>query len=333
MIATSKDVAKLAGVSRATVSRCLNGTGYVGRKARESIARAVKKLDYRPNRVAQTLNTKTSSNIAMIVADISNPITAVYSKTVEEVAFGKNYNLHICNTGFDLEKEIRYTHMLMDKQVDGLVIAPCGKGGAHLQALKAHGIPLVFLTRKVPEVEADYVCFDNVAGGYNVAEHLISIGYRRIAAICRDIDRTEQDNRLDGYLLALKKHRIERRDEFILYGSVDDAFGFAAMAQLMSRSDPPDAVYTATNMHAAGVIHYCKERRIAIPGDVALASFESFSELDVIVDPPLSANVMPVHESALIAANMLFKRIEGERGPPREVKLTGTFRIRRSSIG
>lgn len=332
-IVTSKEVAEMAGVSRATVSRCVNGTGYVGKKARASIEAAIKKLNYRPNLVAQSLNTKTSSNIALIVADISNPITAVYSKSIEEVAFEKNYNLHLCNTGFDLEKEIRYTHMLIDKQVDGVIIAPCGKGDAHLRALAGCGIPLVFLTREMPGIAADYVGFDDMAGGRQATEHLISLGFRRIAAICRDIDRSERESRLDGYLHALERHGIPRRDDLVAHGGADEVFGFAAMAQLMARSDPPDAVYTATNMQAAGVIRCCKERGLRIPGDVALASFESFSELDVIVDPPLSANVMPVRESAIIAANLLFNRIEGEEGLPRNVKLAGTFVIRRSSVG
>lgn len=333
MIATSKEVAQLAGVSRATVSRYINKTGYVGRQARESIDKAIRQLNYRPNRVAQSLNTKTSSNIALIVADISNPITAVYSKAVEDVAFDRNYNLHLCNTGFELEKEIRYTQMLIDKQVDGVVIAPCGKGVSHLQALASNGIPIVFLTRNVPEVEADCVCFDNIDGGFKAADHLISLGYGRVAAVCREFDRREESNRLGGYLLALEKYGLERREELIMYGGADETFGFAAMAQLMARDDPPDAVYTATNMQAVGVIRYCKERGLRIPADVALASFESFSEMDVIVDPPLSANIMPVREAALIATNMLFKRIEGDNGPPREVKLTGTFAIRRSSVG
>ncbi|MCD8140002.1 MAG: LacI family transcriptional regulator [Planctomycetaceae bacterium] len=333
MMATSKEVAKLAGVSRATVSRYINGTGYVGRRARESIEEAVKLLNYRPNRVAQSLNTKTSSSIALMVADISNPITAVYSKAIEEVAFERNYNLHLCNTGFELEKEIRYTHMLLDKQVDGVIIAPSGKGTAHFQTLAANGIPFVYLTRNLPEVPADSVCFDNVDGGRKAVDHLLSLGYRRVAAICRDIDRSEHGNRLDGYLLALDNNRLPRLEELVMYGGADAESGYAAMAQLMVRDAPPDAVYTATNMQAAGVIRYCKERGLSIPDDVAIASFESFSEMDCIVDPPLSANVMPVRESALIAASLLFKRIAGDDSPPKEIKLTGTFVIRRSSVG
>ncbi len=331
-MATINQVAKLAGVSRSTVSRYISETGYVSEEARQNIARAVKALNYRPNKVAQSLHTKSSSNIALIISDISNPIAAIYAKGIEEVTFKKNCNLVICNTGFDLEKEVQYVNMLIDKQIDGVIIAPCGKDTNHLKEMIQHNIPIVFFTRRIVGIDTDYVGFDNVDGSFKITEHLLAQRHKRIGAICRDVDYHEKANRLKGYLLALESYKIERQEDLIFYGTANEECGYYGMKQLMKLENPPTAIYTATNLQAAGVIRYCKEHKIKIPNDIAVAAFESFADLDPIIDPPLTANVMPVHEAAVTAANLLFDRIEGLTASNKEVSIKGKLQIRESSM-
>lgn len=331
-MATINQVAKLAGVSRSTVSRYINETGYVSDEAKRYIAFAIKELNYRPNRVALSLLTKASSNIALIISDISNPITAIYAKGIEEVAFEKNYNLIICNTSFNLDKEVEYVNMLVDKQVDGVIIAPCGKGTNHLREMMQNQIPFVFFTRSIAGIDTDYVGFDDVDGSYKVTEHLLSLGHKRIGAICRDVDYNEQANRLKGYAIALESYKIERQEELVFYGTANEECGYQGMKHLMSLEIPPTAIYTATNLQAAGVIRYCKEHNIKIPNNIALGAFESFADLDPIIDPSLTANDMPVHEAGVTAANLLFDRIEGLTTSNKEISLKGKLHIKSSSV-
>lgn len=333
-MSTIIEVSKLAGVSRTTVSRLINKSGYVSEQARKKIEQAIKEVNYHPNRLAQSLHTKTSSTVALVVGDISNPITAVYTKAIENFVYQNNYNLIVCNTGFDIEKEIAYVNMLVEKQVDGIILAPGGdEKTEHLKLLQIRHIPFVFLTRKILGINADYVHFDNVQGSYQVVDHLISLGHRNIGAIVRRVDYSEQANRLKGYRLALQKHGIAYKESNIRYDIANEQGGYDDMAELMELQDTPTAVYTATNVQAAGVIRYCREFNLKIPRDIAIGSFESFSDFDPMMNPQLTANIMPVDELGAVSAELLFRRIGGDTGTYKEVSLTGSLVIRESSVG
>lgn len=331
-MSTINDVAKIAGVSRTTVSRYLNKSGYISMKNILNIEKAIIILNYRPNKIAQSLNTRYSGNIALVVGDISNPITANYLKGVEAVSYENKYNLIICDTNFDIEKETNYINMLIDKQVDGIIIAPCEKNKAHIMEVINKGIPIVFITRKMNGIDADYVRFANEDGSFKVVEHLIETGHKRIGIICREIDLKNLSSRLKGYKEALKAYEINFDDRLVFCGDGLEIDGYNGMRYLMNLSSPPTAVYTAVNLQAAGVIRYCMDNDLIIPDDIALASFESFAEFDRIIKPTLTANVMPVFELGATAAQILLSRVSGvNKEPFKEVCLTGVLLIREST--
>ena len=333
-MSTLKDVAEMAGVSRTTVSRFVNNSGYVSREVEKRIKDAIETLDFRPNRIAQTLNTNNSGNIALVVSDVSNPLTALYLKGVEAVTYNKGYNLIICNTNFDILKEISYIKILIDKQVDGLVLAPATRRTDHIQELIKRGIPLVFITRRVPGISADYAGFANEDGSYRVVDHLISTGHKRVGIICRYYDIDNSTGRLRGYIEALKANNIEYDSEIVYTGGGYEKDGFEGASKFLSLKNPPTAIYTAVGIQAAGVIRYCNANRIKIPKDIALASFESIGGLDELIVPKITSNIMPVFELGKIAAEMLFSRLEGDATKPfREVKLNGDFIVAESTVG
>ena len=131
-IITITDVARLAGVSKSTVSRYINQSGYIGEGARTKIDAAVRKLNYRPNRMAQSLNGKSTGNVALVIANMANPLIGVYGGGVEDALFDHQLNTLICNTKFKLDREVAYVNMLLSKQIDGIIIAPCGDDHAHI---------------------------------------------------------------------------------------------------------------------------------------------------------------------------------------------------------
>ena len=330
---TIHDVAKIAGVSSTTVSRYINNADYLSQKVKARIEKAIIGLNYRPNKIAQSLNTGSSGNIAVIISDISNPITANYVKGIEAVAFENNYNVIVCNTNFEIENEVKYTNMLVDKQIDGIILAPCEKKRDHIAEVKQKGIPLVFITRKLPGIDADYVGFANEDGSYKVIEHLIRIGHHRIGIICREVDYKESTGRLMGYKKALEANGISYDEKLTVCGSGVEKDGYKGMQILMQNEKHPTAIYTAVNLQAAGVIRFCSDNRIKIPHDIALASFESFAEFDLIMNPPITANVMPVFELGFTAANILLSRINAaNKDPYKDINLAGNLVIRGSTV-
>ncbi len=332
-IVTMTDVARAAGVSKTTVSRYINESGYIGEEARQRIDRAVRELNYYPNRLAQSLNGKSTGNVALVIANMANPLIGEYGEGVEDCLFDHGYNTLICNTKFRLDREVAYVQMLLSKRIDGIIIAPCGDDNAHILEIDRLRIPMVFLTRKVDGVEVDYVRLGNETGSSNVVKHLISIGHRRIAMICRTVDRFSTTGRFTGYKAALDSAGLELDDSLVVFGETSQRFGYESTEYFLSLSNPPTAVYCAVNIQAAGVIDYCRKHQIAIPSQLALAAFESFAELDTVVSPQLTSNDMPLHHVGVTAAQRLLKRIEGSDEPVEEISFAGSLVVRESSVG
>lgn len=333
---TIYEVANAAGVSRATVSRYINGNGYVSNKARQKIEEAIRQLNYHPNKIAQSLTKRSTGNIALVLSDIANPISAQYTKGVELIANQQDYNLIVCNTGFDLENEIRYITKLIEKHVDGIIIAPSGNKKEHIEEVIKRGIPLVFLSRKVYGINADYVRFANEEGSYQVVEHLIKLGHRKIGVISRDLDRINDIERLRGYKQALEHYRIPFDEQMVQSGKAVEEVGYQKMQILLNLPQTPTAVFTAVNLFAVGVLRLLHEKNIKIPQDIAVASFESFSYLDPIINPPITANNMPVFEMGVTAANLLFERIKSDNPqniPFKDISLRGQLIVRKSTTG
>jgi LacI family transcriptional regulator len=328
-MSTIYEVAKMANVSRTTVSRYINSSGYVSEEAKAEIKKAIKALNYRPNRMAQGLNTNTSKNIALVVGDIKNPVIADYVRCMETVAFKNDYNIIICDTDFSLEKEVRYIRMLVDKQIDGIIIAPCGKGKEHLEEVIERNIPMVFITRSVPGLPVDSVMFENINGSYKVVNYLIEKGHTRIGLIGRGIDLDNPNERRAGYELALKSNGIPVVPELVICEGTTRESGFKSMEKLMKMPDPPTAVFATVNALVCGALRYCRKEGISILEDVELACFERFIDEDEITAEPLwAANELPFRELGALATQMLFDRVLHKMdGPPRQIVLVGEMTV------
>lgn len=333
---TMMNVAQKAKVSRTTVSRYLNKNGYVSKESQQKIENAIVKLNYLPNKIAQSLVKRETKNIAFIVSDISNPVSSAIAKNAEKIANHYGFNIILCNTGFNLQQEAEYIYKLIEKQVDGIILAPNGKGGRHLDEVIRRKIPLVFITRKVEGIDADYVRFANESDSFKVVEHLIRLGHKRIGVICRLVDKENTKSRLAGYINALKQYQIPLEEELIVSGQAIEKVGYKGMERLFKLHNPPTAIYTAVNFFAAGVIRFCKDKGIKIPEEIALASFESFEELDPIISPSITANKMPTKYFGKMVVQILIERIinkEKDFSPFKEISLKGKLIQRESSLG
>jgi len=306
-----REIAKIANVSHMTVSRYINKKKYVSAKNAAIIQNVIDQLNYRPNKLAQALNAKKTGNIALLVGDISNPITAKYTKGVEEEALRNNSNLIICNTKFDPVEEARCIVSLIEKKVDGIIIASSGQKSDYIDEIIERKIPLVFITRKPIEYEQDYVVFNDYDCSFTVVSHLIKQGFKRIAIIYRDYEQEKHRGRLAGYLNALRAFHIPIDDALLIPSKANIEGGYTATKKLLSlpASKKPAAIYTVINPFTAGCLNYCINYNIRIPEDIAVASFESFDYYDDLLKIPITANILPSLQLGVNAAKLLFERI------------------------
>ncbi len=205
---TLKEVAKLANVSHTTVSNVLNNTGSVSEETRLRVLEAIKTLNYEQNVLARSLKTRKSRVLGVVISDNSNPLFSLVVKGVEKIATKRNYNVILCNTDQDVEREIRQIKMLYERQVDGIIISLAKERTDHL-ARYINRKPFVFINRLPDRMFGDTILTDNFQGGYEVVSHLLSLGHRRIGIFGCSTEYITGRERYRGYLAALREYQVE----------------------------------------------------------------------------------------------------------------------------
>jgi LacI family fructose operon transcriptional repressor len=323
-----KDVADAAGVSTATVSRVLGNKPHVREEVKKHVLAVVKKLNYQPNRVAQSLRSNTSKILALVIADIENPFFQRVSRAVEDTAQEFGYNVILCNTDEDPVKEKRYLDLLRVENVAGIIIAPTLQGLTHYKATYSHNIPMVMIDRHANNFDVDNVLIDNISSAYNITTHLIEHGYKHIAGVFGAGSTTGRE-RCEGFLKAFKDKNIKPDRQLIAYVDAKEEDGENIALQLINHSKRPDAIFTSNSLLASGIIQAIHKCNLSIPNDIAFASFDDTSWAKLI-DPPLTVIEQPTYEIGRTAAELLVKRIDDPSRSHREVILKTKLIIRNS---
>ncbi|MBM9514903.1 LacI family DNA-binding transcriptional regulator [Desulfogranum marinum] len=323
-----KDVAEAAGVSTATVSRVLSNKPHVREEVKKRVMAVVKKLNYQPNRVAQSLRSNTSRIIALIVADIENPFFQRVSRAVDDAAQELGYNVILCNTDEDPIKEKKCLDLLRVENVAGIILSPTRKGIDNFTETYSLEKPIVMIDRHVSNFDVDNVLIDNVSSAYAIVSHLIEHGYKRIAGVFGAESTTGQERR-QGFLKALKDNDIKPSQDLIKYSTPRENDGFNTALSLLQRNDRPDAIFTSNSLLASGTIRAIRESKLSIPNDIAIASFDDTSWAQLI-DPALTVIEQPTYEIGRTAAELLIKRINDPSRSNREVVLKTKLVIRQS---
>jgi LacI family transcriptional regulator len=304
---TIADVARLAGVSPATVSRFLSGRSV---RAATAVQEAVNELGYSPNAIAKSLKSGRTGNIGVIVPDISNPYFAAAVRGIDMASRELAYNLFLCNSDDSRRREDQALDALVGV-VDGLILTPAIESGPPPAALVRHRGPLVLLDREFTEpLDCDTVLADNVGGARQAARYLAEIGHKRIGVISGPLTSTPGRMRHDGFIEGLTESDIEMDELNVYIGDFREMGGYVGMKQLLS-GEPPTAVFVANNMMAIGALRACKETNVRVPQDL---SFVSFDDLDVgtLLEPAITTvGRQPAHEGA-VAMSLLAERLEGE---------------------
>src|ERR1039457_3140535 len=250
MAVTIKDVARESGVNVSTVSRALNGEYGVHADTRERVVAVAQRLRYRPNRVARGLVTGRSHTLALVVSDIRNPFFAEVARGAEDAAYRAGYDLLLCNSDLDPEKQMRYAQSLMEKRVDGILMnSVAALSKKKQEQLAGLGVPIVLLNRAAPRGAFSTVCADNEAGGALAAEYLLKLGHRKIAHLTGPRHHGNMTERAKGFVARLAAARKPVRP-VVLYGKNDFPGGVDLARKLMARHPDITAVFAASDMMA-----------------------------------------------------------------------------------
>jgi DNA-binding LacI/PurR family transcriptional regulator len=329
------DVAKEAGVSIATVSRVLNDTGYpVRAETRERVLAAVEKLGFRPNDLARGLLLKKTRTVGLIVPDILNPYYPAISRGVEDVASAALYAVIFCNTDRDAAKSEHYVNALLQKRVDGVIVAGGGTDFSKAsQTFAEYETRVVFIGRS--DVGWPSVQVDNVEAGRTAAGHLALLGHRRIALVTGPTALTSVRDRLAGYRQALADHGLAADAELVREGDFAERSGYEAASALLELPAPPTAIFAANDRMAIGALAAAVDRGVRVPRDLSIVGCDDIP-LASYSRPALTTVAMPVYDMGASAMRLMLERLEapaGESGAgePPVIRLQTDLVIRASS--
>lgn len=312
---TIKDIAKVAGVSTATVSRALFETGYVKEETKKKILEISEKLGYK---IEEKKQKKTLTKVVgVIVTDVTNPFFTQVVRGIEDTLNNLGYSLILCNSDENIEKEKKYLKVLEGKKVDGIILTPAGGTHKHILKYLKKNIPIVLLDRLIEEVELDAVIVDNLNGAYEGVKHLIQQGYRNIGIITGPLNVMTARERLEGYKKALEEAGIPVKEDFIENGEYTLNGGYKAVKKLLSKREI-DALFISNNVMTVGALIAISELNINIPEDIGIVGFDDI-ELAPLLKCPLTTISQPTYLIGVNSAQVLIRRLQGKGRKEREI--------------
>jgi LacI family transcriptional regulator len=324
-----QDVARVAGVSLATVSRVINGDERVRADLAARVGEAVDMLGYRRDLTASNLRRADglSASIGLIFEDVANPFFAALYRGVEEVAAARGVLAIAGSTDEDPARERELAHAFFARRVDGLVIAPVERDHSYLLREREAGLPLVYVDRPPELFGADVVLIDNAGAARTAVEHLVAAGHRRIGFLGERQRIWTARERLAGYRDGLAGHGLPFDQALTRLELGDSDRSAAAATELLQGSDPPTALLAAQNLITIGAIRALQA--LGRQHEIALVGIDDLVLADA-VEPGLTVVAQDPAAIGHAAAELLFSRLDGEQGPPRQV-IVPTRQIERGS--
>lgn len=313
-MATILDVERESGVSKSTISRYLNGKN-VTESNKIKIVSAIKKLDYKINPIASGLKNNKTFSVGVMIPNVNDAFFPPVIKSCEEYLNFKGYSTLLCNYSRDLKIEKKKLEFLVEKRVDGIILASCAHNGEHIEPIIEKGIPITLIDRYIPNVVCDSIVVDNMRASYNAIVLAIQKGHKKIAIINGPENLYTARERYKGYLQALKDFNIEKNDEYIIFGKYGRESGKKGFLQLLNLKDKPTIIFVANIFSTLGVLEAVLEYKIKIPNDVSIISFDDIIDNPLLkfaaaIKPNFSSIRQPLETIGKRAAEMMVRRIE-----------------------
>jgi len=331
---TLKALAARLGVHPSTVSRVANGDPSLRVTAvtRERIEAVLRETGYRPNGIARSLKLRQSFVLGVIVPDITNPFFASMYRGIEDASLPRGYNVILCNTDGSPDRERSQLEMLLERRVDGLMLASAYLQDPSVRRLRADRLPHVLVNR-FSDPEDPFVGSDDQAGARTVTEHLAQLGHARIGHLSGPRRVSTSVLRLRGYQAGLQAAGLEFDPRLVVESGYIEEGGLRAALKLLDRPDleRPTAVFAVNDLAALGVYDACRRLGLGIPGDLAVAGFNDIANASKL-DPPLTTIQVPVHEMGVVAAGILIDQVESGELSSRRVVFAPQLVVRGSTI-
>jgi LacI family transcriptional regulator len=327
---TMLHVAEAARVSVATVSAVVNGTAVVSPELTARIEAAIKDIGYKRNAIARSLKLGKTRTIGLTVADITNPFFTDVVSVIQEVLHRAGYAVMLCCNDEDIETQDDQIQLLLDRMVDGLIIAPAGDDANMKRILDGTSVPVVLIDRICDGVETDAVVLDNQRAVFDATTYILHLGHHRIGYISGSLDTSTGRDRLAGYHGALDAAGIAFEDELVRFGNFREADAYKAAMQLLTLPARPTAIFSANNLMVIGVMKAIRDIGLSCPEDISVACFDDFPWADVF-RPQLTTVAQPVRAIGEQAAQMMLDRLAGKiENGPRRLVLQGRLMVRNS---
>lgn len=336
---TLRDIANALNVSVSTVSKALCDSYEISEETKQRIVDYANAHHYRPNRIAKSLKQGTSKSIGVVVCSIGNSVVADMLDGIDTTCMASGYHIIIMQSKESFEQEQLCLAFLRSHNIDGLLISPASETQSfeYLTHLQNSGLPIVLFDRLIADINSHKVGANNFEGGYQATTHLIKNGFQRIAHITIKSPFSITTERLKGYQQALHDNGIPNRDEYIKYCAYDnlnelDQEVTKAIESLMALPEPPNAIFTATDLISTRSVGLINNLGYKIPQDLALIGFTN-TELADVLAPPLSTVYQPAFEIGELAANTLISLIEKKEETQefKTIKLPTRMQVRSSS--
>lgn len=299
-----KEVAKIARVSTATVSRTINGSDKVTPETAERVNRAIEALNYYPNHNARALGSGRSRLYGLIISDITNPFFPDLVKGFEDVAVKHGMEVIVANTGYNSDRMKICVQRMLERKVDGVAIMTSEMDKQLIQEFSKRRIPLVFLDTGTPSAGVSNITIDYSEGIHQAVRHLVELNHKHIAFISGPMELASARTRKNAFLNAMQQNDIRLNPKLIQEGNHKIDGGYAAMERLLKLSEPVTAVLSSNDLTAIGAIRSLQHHHLQIPQDISIVGFDDI-EISTYTHPALTTVKLSRIEIATHAFNAL----------------------------
>ncbi len=327
-----KEVAKKANVSTATVSRVLNGSELVTEETKRRVLAVIDELNYMPHAIGRALVTRQTNLIGVILPDVHSEFFSELIRGIDKAARQHNYHIIVSSTHSDKKEIQSMLEVMQGGHVDGLIIM-----SPHIDTEEVikHLSPqsrVVFVNSYINGSSFNSVAIDNYNGAYQMVEHLIQHGHKRIAILKGEENNYDAQERFNGYVHALKKNGINRIADLELTGDFTEESGYDGIMRILKSKSKPTVLFCSNDSMALGALRAMHEKDIIVPGEIALAGFDDVPSARYVL-PSLTSVHVPIFEMGTTAVEYLFASTEGKSSAEKKRKMLPTSVIARESCG
>jgi LacI family transcriptional regulator len=326
-MATIKDVSEHAGVSQATVSRVVNGSTRVSHNKKLLVEKAIKKLGYRPNSIAQALASSRTGSIGVVVPEL----TGFYSgmlQAIEDQLRRFGYHLVVTAGSNEEEGQMQAIDFLLSRRVDALILHTQHVTDDYLITLEKNGMPIALVNRFIPELAESCIDLDNEYGAKVATRYLIEMGHKEIACITGPLSKSDARGRLQGYRVALEEAGIDYRESRVVEAGFTEETGASAMNKLLNRGCTFSAVFAANDHMAFGAFEEMKKANLTVPNDVSLVGFDNILFARYLT-PGLTTVDFPIESMSTEAVQLILQKLVKKKTEV-EFKLSPSLVVRES---